>query len=93
MIGALVRFFAEKYSQNERESEVRVSNGVSLSSGLVAGGSIIGLIGIILQVAGIIKGTGPNGFANTNGMAFILLIILVAATAIPIFKSEVKNVK
>ncbi|WP_024345189.1 OPT/YSL family transporter [Lacrimispora indolis] len=93
LIGALVRFFAEKYSQNERESEVRVSNGVSLSSGLVAGGSIIGLIGIILQVAGIIKGTGPNGFANTNGMAFILLIILVAATAIPIFKSEVKNVK
>ncbi len=93
LIGALVRFFAEIYSQNERESEVRVSNGVSLSSGLVAGGSIIGLIGIILQVAGIIKGTGPNGFANTNGMAFILLIILVAATAIPIFKSEVKNVK
>ena len=93
LIGALVRFFAEKYSQNERESEVRVSNGVSLSSGLVAGGSIIGLIGIILQVAGIIKGTGPNGFANTNGMAFILLIILVAATALPIFKSEVKNVK
>lgn len=93
LIGALVRFFAEKYSQNERESEVRVSNGVSLSSGLVAGGSIIGLIGIILQVAGIIKGTGPNGFANTNGMAFILLIILVAAAAIPIFKSEVKNVK
>ncbi|MBE7721000.1 MAG: peptide transporter [Lacrimispora celerecrescens] len=93
LIGALVRFFAEKYSQNERESEVRVSNGVSLSSGLVAGGSIIGLIGIILQVAGIIKGTGPDGFANTNGMAFILLIILVAATALPIFKSEVKNVK
>ena len=93
LIGALVRYFAEKYSRNEREKETKVSNGVSLSSGLVAGGSIIGLIGIVLQVTGIIKGTGPSGFANTNGMAFILLVILVAATAIPIFKSEVKNVK
>ncbi|GLC81850.1 OPT family oligopeptide transporter [Lacrimispora brassicae] len=93
LLGALVRFFAEKYSKNEREREAKVSNGVSLSSGLVAGGSIIGLIGIVLQVTGIIKGTGPRGFANTNGMAFILLVILVVATAIPIFKSEVKNVK
>ena len=93
MIGALVRYFAEKYSRNEREKETKVSNGVSLSSGLVAGGSIIGLIGIVLQVTGIIKGTGPSGFANSNGMAFILLVILVAATAIPIFKSEVKNVR
>ncbi len=93
LIGALVRYFAEQYSKNEKEKETKVSNGVSLSSGLVAGGSIIGLIGIVLQVTGVIKGTGPSGFANTNGMAFILLIILVAATAIPIFKSEVKNVK
>ena len=93
LIGALVRYFAEQYSKNEKEKEAKVSNGVSLSSGLVAGGSIIGLIGIVLQVTGVIKGTGPSGFANTNGMAFILLIILVVATAIPIFKSEVKNVK
>ncbi|WP_312503222.1 OPT/YSL family transporter [Lacrimispora sp.] len=93
LIGALVRYFAEMYSKNEKEKEVKVSNGVSLSSGLVAGGSIIGLIGIVLQVTGIIKGTGPSGFANSNGMAFLLLIILVVATAIPIFKSEVKNVK
>lgn len=93
LIGALVRYFAEKYSKNEGEKEVKVSNGVSLSSGLVAGGSIIGLIGIILQVTGVIKGTGPSGFANTNGMAFILLVILVVATAVPIFKSEVKNAK
>ncbi|MDR1769988.1 MAG: oligopeptide transporter, OPT family [Hungatella sp.] len=93
LLGALVRFFVEKYSRNEREKEAKVSNGVSLSSGLVAGGSIIGLIGIVLQVTGIISGAGPSGFANSNGMAFILLIILVAATAIPLFKSEVKNAK
>jgi len=91
LLGALVRYFVEKYAKNEKEKEAKVSNGVSLSSGLVAGGSIIGLIGIVLQVTGIISGEGPSGFANSNGMAFILLIILVVATAIPLFKSEVKN--
>ncbi|CUX69457.1 OPT oligopeptide transporter protein [Clostridium sp. C105KSO15] len=93
LLGALVRYFVEKYAKNEKEKEAKVSNGVSLSSGLVAGGSIIGLIGIVLQVTGVIGGEGPSGFANSNGMAFILLVILVVATAIPLFKSEVKNAK
>lgn len=93
LLGALVRYFVEKYAKNEKEKEAKVSNGVSLSSGLVAGGSIIGLIGIVLQVTGVISGEGPSGFANSNGMAFILLVILVVATAIPLFKSEVKNAK
>lgn len=93
LLGALVRYFVEKYAKNEKEKEAKVSNGVSLSSGLVAGGSIIGLIGIVLQVTGVISGAGPSGFANSNGMAFILLVILVVATAIPLFKSEVKNAK
>ncbi|MBW4848216.1 MAG: oligopeptide transporter, OPT family [Lachnospiraceae bacterium] len=93
LLGALVRYFVEKYAKNEKEKEAKVSNGVSLSSGLVAGGSIIGLIGIVLQVTGVISGGGPSGFANSNGMAFILLVILVVATAIPLFKSEVKNAK
>jgi len=93
LLGALVRYFVEKYAKNEKEKEAKVSNGVSLSSGLVAGGSIIGLIGIVLQVTGVISGKGPSGFANSNGMAFILLVILVVATAIPLFKSEVKNAK
>ncbi len=93
LLGALVRYFVEKYSKSEKEKEAKVSNGVSLSSGLVAGGSIIGLIGIVLQVTGVISGEGPSGFANSNGMAFILLVILVVATAIPLLKSEVKNAK
>lgn len=93
LLGALVRYFVEKYAKNEKEKEAKVSNGVSLSSGLVAGGSIIGLIGIVLQVTGVISGAGPSGFANSNGMAFILLVILVVATAIPLLKSEVKNAK
>ncbi|MGL5756504.1 MAG: OPT family oligopeptide transporter [Paraclostridium sp.] len=91
LIGALIRVFVEKTSKGDKEKEVKVSNGISLSSGLVAGGSIIGLIGIILQVSGVIKSAGPQGFASGNMMAFILLIVLVVLTAWPIVKSKVKN--
>ena len=91
LIGALIRVFVEKMSKNDKEKEVRVSNGISLSSGLVAGGSIIGLIGIILQVSGIITPGTPAGFAASNTMAIILLVILVVATTIPIIASKVKH--
>ena len=91
LVGALVRLFVERASKSEKEKEVKVSNGISLSSGLVAGGSIIGLVGIILQVMGVIKGLEPSGFAATNGMAIIILIALVIATIIPIVNSKVKN--
>lgn len=93
LIGALVRMLVEKTSKSEAEKEAKVSNGISLSSGLVAGASIIGLIGIIFQVTGIVKGSGPVGFSGTNGMAFILLLVLVIATIIPILRPKVKNVK
>ena len=93
LVGALVRVFIERTSKSDVEKDTKVSNGISLSSGLVAGGSIIGLIGIILQVAGVIKGAGPSGFAATNSMAFIILVGLVVATIIPIMNSKVKNVQ
>lgn len=91
LVGALIRVFIEKMSKSEEEKEVKVANGISLSSGLVAGGSIIGLLGIILQVTGIIKPRTPSGFADSNVMGIILLIILVIATTIPIMMSKVKN--
>lgn len=91
LVGALIRVFVEMMSKSEKEKEFRVSNGISLSSGLVAGGSIIGLLGIILQVSGIITPKTPSGFASSNMMAIILLIILVIATIIPIVMSKVKN--
>lgn len=92
LVGALIRVYVEKFSKIEKEKDARVSNGVSLSSGLVAGGSIIGLIGIILQVTGVVGSTAPTGFANTNGMAVVLLVLLVVATIIPIMKGKLKNV-
>ncbi len=93
LIGALVRAFVEKTSKTDVEKEVKVSNGISLSSGLVAGGSIIGLVGIIFQVSGIVKGVEPTGFAASNGMAYIILVGLIVATIIPIMKSKIKTSK
>ncbi|MFR4162219.1 MAG: OPT family oligopeptide transporter [Paraclostridium sordellii] len=91
LVGALVRVLIEKTAKSEKEKEAKVSNGISLSSGLVAGGSIIGLIGIILQVLGVIKSAGPQGFASGNMMAIILLIVLVVLTVLPIVTAKVKN--
>ncbi|CZR78146.1 TPA: oligopeptide transporter, OPT family [Clostridioides difficile] len=91
LVGALIRLFVELVSKTEKEKEVKVSNGISLSSGLVAGGSIIGLIGIILQVTGVVTPNVPSGFAATNSMAIALLVVLVVLTALPIVLSKVKN--
>lgn len=91
LVGALIRVFIEKMSKSEEEKEVKVANGISLSSGLVAGGSIIGLVGIILQVTGLIKPRVPSGFAASNMMGILLLIVLVIATTVPIMMSKVKK--
>lgn len=91
LIGALIRVYIEKITKDEILKELRISNGVSLSSGLVAGGSIIGLVGIILQITGVIGGSTPSGFAAGNGMGFILLILLVIASIIPLLSSKVKK--
>lgn len=93
LVGALIRVVIEKMSKSEKEKEVKVSNGISLSSGLVAGGSIIGLVGIILQVTGLITPKTPVGFASGNMMAIILLVILVIATIVPIMLSKVNKIE
>lgn len=93
LVGAVLHVLVEKFSKSNEEKEVRLSNGISLSSGLVAGGSIIGLIGIILQVTGVIKLKEITGFAGGNGMALILLILLVVVTMIALMSSKVKHEK
>ncbi|MGX4600310.1 OPT family oligopeptide transporter [Faecalimicrobium sp. JNUCC 81] len=91
LVGALIRVLVEKMAKSEKEKEVKISNGISLSSGLVAGGSIIGLIGIILQVTGIVKVGSPSGFAAGNGMAVALLVVLCILSILPIILSKVKH--
>lgn len=93
LVGALIRLIVEKLVKNEEEKEARVSNGISLSSGLVAGGSIIGLIGIVLQVSGVIKLQEITGFAAGNEMALILLAILVLCAFISIMVTKVETTK
>lgn len=91
LVGALIRVLVEKTTKDEVEKDAKIANGVSLSSGLVAGGSIIGLLGIILQVGGFITLPELSGFAAGNGMAIVLLVILVVATTIPIITSKAKK--
>ncbi|SFJ12071.1 OPT family oligopeptide transporter [Terrisporobacter hibernicus] len=91
LVGALIRVIVEKMSKDTVEREARVSNGISLSSGLVAGGSIIGLIGIILQVSGVITPKVPTGFAAGNMMALVILVLLVITTTVPIMMSKIKK--
>lgn len=71
--------------RNKTLREQRIQNGISLSSGLIAGESIIGLIGIILYVSGILKDKVPTGFFGSNTIAVILLIILILSMLFAIF--------
>ncbi|MGR3741306.1 OPT/YSL family transporter [Companilactobacillus sp. DQM5] len=86
LIGALIKKLVEMTTKNDDVKENRIQNGISLSSGLVAGGSIIGLIGIILHVMGVLKDRAIKGFANTNAMAIILLIIMIILILIPLYR-------
>ncbi|MCL1950411.1 MAG: oligopeptide transporter, OPT family [Turicibacter sp.] len=88
LVGALIRAFVEHTTKDKRLLESKVANGVSLSSGLVAGGSIIGLLGIILQLSGVLHAGAPSGFFSGNFMAIILLAALVLCTLIPIQNSR-----
>ena len=83
---ALVRFIIEKLTKDKATSKHRVSSGISMSSGLVAGSSIIGLIGIFLHVFGVIKDKTLTGFVASNEMAWILLVILLVAVMVPLFR-------
>lgn len=88
LVGALIRVYVERATKDEKLLEAKIANGVSLSSGLVAGGSIIGLLGIILQLAGVLNVSMPTGFMGSNGMGAILLVILVLAMLVPIQKTR-----
>lgn len=91
LIGALIRVLVEVATRDKDLRDAKVSNGVSLSSGLVAGGSIIGLVGIIFQVTEIVKLPDISGFAASNGMAIVLLIIMVVLVTWPILFGERKD--
>lgn len=84
LVGALVKLLIENSTKEKELKERRVQSGVSLSSGLIAGGSIIGLIGIILHVTGVLGDVTPGGFAGSNEMGLILLVVLVLSMILPL---------
>ncbi|BEV73750.1 oligopeptide transporter, OPT family [Paludibacterium sp. THUN1379] len=91
LVGSLLRVIVEKTAKSEAEKDAKVAHGVSLSSGLVAGGSIIGLIGIILQVSGIINLKDPVGFVASNEMAIVLLAVLCVLTVLPLVLAKTSH--
>lgn len=93
LIGALVRKVVDMAGKSKADREAKLANGISLSAGLVAGSSIIGLVGIILQVTGVIKPSEILGFAATNTMAWIILAILVILVIAVLQRAGVKNAK
>ena len=84
LVGALLRLLVEKLSKDEAVKKQRVDSGVSLASGLIAGGSLIGLIGIGLQVSGILTPGQPSG----NGKAFGLLVLMSLAMVVPLLRKR-----
>ncbi|WEG73041.1 OPT family oligopeptide transporter [Vagococcus intermedius] len=92
VLGALVRVFVEMMSSKDEDlKEERINTGISMSSGLIAGGSIIGLLGIILQVSGVITPGSPSGFLGGNGGAYVLLAVLVVFSIIPMMAKKSKK--
>jgi hypothetical protein len=77
--------------KSKADREAKLGNGISLSAGLVAGSSIIGLVGIILQVTGVIKPSEITGFAATNYMAWILMAILLLSVIGVLLRAGAKN--
>lgn len=85
LIGALLKLLVDKTTKSEDLKDKRIQSGISLSSGLIAGGSIIGLVGIILHVANILSDKVPSGFAGSNTMGVILLIVMIIAIVLPLY--------
>lgn len=90
-VGGLVRFLIEKTTKDKQLLDSRTQSGISFSSGLIAGGSIIGLFGIILHVTGVLSTKVPKGFAAGNGMALILLVILIISMIWPLYRIRKKD--
>lgn len=91
LIGALLRLLVDKTTKDSNLKDRRTQGGIGLSSGLIAGSSIIGLVGIILHVSGILPNKIPHGFAASNITATILLVIMLISILIPIY--NIKNNK
>lgn len=80
LCGAIIRSIVEKMSKNDADKEAKVGRGVIFSSGLVAGGAIVGLVAAVLGILGISLSMGnADGSAmfSTNAVAWVTLVAIL----------------
>ncbi len=100
-VGAILKVLIQKITKDKEQLELKEAKGTIFSSGLIAGGAIIGLIGAILAVL------APNGDMSkyffyfgekngeslfySNGYSFLMIILLVTIVFMYINKKVKKG--
>ncbi len=93
-IGGLLRKVVDTVLANSEDKEHRVSNGISLSTGIVAGSSIVGILGIAISIAlPQVRLSEPISFLNNNIAALVQLAIALGLMYYYIVKYNPKKKK
>ncbi|MGL5020495.1 MAG: OPT family oligopeptide transporter [Mycoplasmatales bacterium] len=96
LVGAILRTIVEKiYSKNKELRDEKINKGIILSSGLVAGGAIVGLIGAAFAMTGnaLAIGYAADSFASSNGAALITVGFIIVSILAVIMTGSKKDAK
>ncbi|KAI0981412.1 hypothetical protein GJ496_010329 [Pomphorhynchus laevis] len=96
VVGAILRTLVERiYAKNKELRDEKVAKGIILSSGLVAGGAIVGLIGAAFAMTGnsLEIGYAADSFASSNGAALITVGFIIVAILAVIMSGSKKDGK
>ncbi len=74
MIGGLIRWFAERRSQN---ADGEAGSGILFCSGMIAGEGLVGILLAILAVLGVSDAVNLSGVVNTGVLGGIIMMILM----------------
>ncbi|MBQ4119573.1 MAG: oligopeptide transporter, OPT family [Clostridia bacterium] len=95
MVGGLVRLVVEKITNNKKNKEAVVNEGILFSSGMIAGEGLVGILLAVFAIVGIDKVIDLSGFvspavSNIGGLLLFGIIIL-AVLKFTIFSKKMKN--
>lgn len=90
LCGAIVRALVVKMSKTELDKEKKVDRGIIFSTGLVAGGAIVGLLAAVLGILGISLQMEQQMFSS-NFVAWITLVIIMSVLFIVANNIKEKN--
>mgnify|MGYP001007671249 CR=1 FL=1 len=90
LVGAIVRAIVEKMYKEKKLREAKVSKGILFSSGLVAGGAMVGLLSAFLNSFEIPVGLEEQMFVG-NTPAIITLIAVIGLILLVITSGKEKN--